>query len=284
LNGDVWAWGVNDIGQLGDGTRADRSIPTRVLLPEPARAIGAGGWSSFAVLNNGNLYAWGYDGVGPLRTGFPDPASGRDRPVPLATPQRIVIAAGGDYHFVMQTLDGILLGGGSNGRGQLGQGKGSAEALPVRIVPLDPISLVASGGGHVLALRPSIARLGVSPASLDFGEHIVRRGSALLTATLINPGPQPLTILGMHIHGAAAADYAVSLVVGGPTLAAEQRCSVTVRFRPRGYGERWATLRVWHSRSVMPFDIPLMGTGILWFWWFWSRILEWLRFPIRAKR
>jgi len=29
-NGTIWAWGDNDFGQLGDGTRVDRLAPVRV--------------------------------------------------------------------------------------------------------------------------------------------------------------------------------------------------------------------------------------------------------------
>jgi alpha-tubulin suppressor-like RCC1 family protein len=29
-SGDVWAWGQNSFGQIGDGTRSDRLVPVRV--------------------------------------------------------------------------------------------------------------------------------------------------------------------------------------------------------------------------------------------------------------
>lgn len=34
-NGSIWAWGANSWGQLGDGTKIDKSVPVHVLCPDP---------------------------------------------------------------------------------------------------------------------------------------------------------------------------------------------------------------------------------------------------------
>lgn len=57
--GDVWCWGANPIGQLGDdaGTRA---TPGQVAgLPGPMHAIAAGGNATWALSATGEVWAWG---------------------------------------------------------------------------------------------------------------------------------------------------------------------------------------------------------------------------------
>jgi hypothetical protein len=63
-DGKVWAWGGNSVGQLGDGTIADRSIPTQVAGLTGVVAIAAGYQHSLALKDDGNVWAWGSSGNG----------------------------------------------------------------------------------------------------------------------------------------------------------------------------------------------------------------------------
>jgi alpha-tubulin suppressor-like RCC1 family protein len=44
----VWAWGLNTDGQLGDGTKTNRSAPVRV--PGLTGAFGLGGGVNYSVV------------------------------------------------------------------------------------------------------------------------------------------------------------------------------------------------------------------------------------------
>ena len=68
-DGTVMAWGDNSRGQLGDGTRADRRRPVRVVGVTGVAAIAAGGGSSVALLENGSVVAWGSNMLGQLGGG-----------------------------------------------------------------------------------------------------------------------------------------------------------------------------------------------------------------------
>ncbi|MBK8171243.1 MAG: hypothetical protein IPK60_12975 [Sandaracinaceae bacterium] len=59
--GEVWCWGHNGAGQLGNGTFERALIPTRVLLPPGARAIdvAAGQYQVCAALEDGRTFCWG---------------------------------------------------------------------------------------------------------------------------------------------------------------------------------------------------------------------------------
>ncbi len=70
-NGSVWAWGNNEKGQLGDGTRTSSHVPVRVDVPAGVTfvKVNSGGYSCYAIDNTGRLWAWGGNDNGQLGTG-----------------------------------------------------------------------------------------------------------------------------------------------------------------------------------------------------------------------
>ncbi len=62
-NGEVWCWGLNGFGQVGDGTTATRLSPVKSLVPN-ARAVAAGAWHSCATLLDGTVKCWGQNTYG----------------------------------------------------------------------------------------------------------------------------------------------------------------------------------------------------------------------------
>jgi alpha-tubulin suppressor-like RCC1 family protein len=70
-NGSVWAWGDNDRGQLGNGTRASSDVPLRVEVPRGVTfvRVSSGGYASYAIDRSGRLWAWGDNKSGQLGTG-----------------------------------------------------------------------------------------------------------------------------------------------------------------------------------------------------------------------
>jgi alpha-tubulin suppressor-like RCC1 family protein len=73
-NGSVWAWGDNDRGQLGDGTRVSSEVPLRVHVPHGVSfvTVSSGGFASYAIDRSGRLWAWGDTTSGQLGTGATD--------------------------------------------------------------------------------------------------------------------------------------------------------------------------------------------------------------------
>jgi len=47
-DGTVWAWGHNNDGEVGDGTKTNRSVPTK--LPGLSGAFGLGGGVNYSVV------------------------------------------------------------------------------------------------------------------------------------------------------------------------------------------------------------------------------------------
>jgi alpha-tubulin suppressor-like RCC1 family protein len=59
VDGNVWAWGTNDYGQLGVGNTALRSSPAQVGEGSDWAAVAAGWCCTYALKGNGELWAWG---------------------------------------------------------------------------------------------------------------------------------------------------------------------------------------------------------------------------------
>jgi hypothetical protein len=105
--GEVWAWGLNSNGQLGNNDPANATAwsPVHVVGPGGTGflngiiAISAGPRASFAVKQDGTMYAWGYNAGGQLGTGtttsplkIPTLVQGISNVVSVAASQDAVLA------------------------------------------------------------------------------------------------------------------------------------------------------------------------------------------------
>lgn len=137
-NGALAAWGVNNDGQLGDGTTKMSKIPNAVtvsgtaLAGKTVTAIAAGGLHSLALCNDGSIAAWGDNGDGQLGLGTTSSSSLLAAAVAttgtaLAGKTVAAIAAGG-IHSLALCSDGALTAWGGNSSGQLGAGNFTLSA------------------------------------------------------------------------------------------------------------------------------------------------------------
>lgn len=70
-DGNLYSWGDNDGGQLGNGTQSEIGTPEAVDLAPGVTptAISAGGDVSLAIGSDGNLYSWGINQFGQVGNG-----------------------------------------------------------------------------------------------------------------------------------------------------------------------------------------------------------------------
>lgn len=74
-SGDVYCWGANVGGPLGQGNQTSQSYPAKVTLPAAAQQIGAGADVTCALVGD-RVYCWGSNNSG--QVGIGDPAANTD--------------------------------------------------------------------------------------------------------------------------------------------------------------------------------------------------------------
>jgi hypothetical protein len=153
--GQVYAWGSNFFGQLGNGTTTDADLPVAVDLPAGVRitAIAAGGDHSLALTTTGQVYAWGANTDGQLGDGTTTDA---DVPVAVPAPEGVVITAiaAGTGHSLALSTAGTAYAWGFNASGQLGNGT-TTDSTTMGAVSMPDgatFSSIAAGSSHSLAL------------------------------------------------------------------------------------------------------------------------------------
>ncbi|WP_224367439.1 RCC1 domain-containing protein [Hyalangium versicolor] len=148
-DGSVWAWGLNDKGQLGNGTLNKSNMPLRVVGLPAIKAIAAGRSHSLALGMDGTVWAWGLNDKGQLGDGT---KTTRLVPVPVTIPGGAVTIAGGLYHSLAIAADGSVYAWGNNAYGQLGDGTTTERLTPVRINLPGSVQAVSAGWFHSMAL------------------------------------------------------------------------------------------------------------------------------------
>ncbi|KAL0860080.1 hypothetical protein ABMA27_010395 [Loxostege sticticalis] len=155
-DGKVWTFGCNDEGALGRPTSGekDEGTPRTVALPSKAVAIAAGDSHSAALLDNGDVYAWGafrdsHGSMGLVVRGREGKACKEPVKVDIGE-TGVGIASGGD-HLVILSSSGAVYTMGCGEQGQLGrlsQRSASRDARQGFSALLAPMKVTLKGGAR----------------------------------------------------------------------------------------------------------------------------------------
>jgi alpha-tubulin suppressor-like RCC1 family protein len=148
-DGSVLCWGINDAGQLGDGTQNDRATPG--LVPNlVASAITASGGHTCAIVDGGHYTCWGNNYNGQLGDGSSEQhlmvtgeSFGDDY---------VAIDAGDSYTCAVRT-NGTMGCWGNNSDGRLGDGTQTFRSAPVAVSGVTDMRNVSAGSQSTCAIR-----------------------------------------------------------------------------------------------------------------------------------
>jgi alpha-tubulin suppressor-like RCC1 family protein len=152
-NGQIWAWGLNEDGVLGNGSADEfeiAEVPVRVGTASDWAAVYAGHYHVMALKKNGELWAWGYNGYGNLGDGTD---IDRLTPTRIGTASDWVSVKGGEFHTLALKANGELWTWGRNNVGQLGLGDNDDKLTPTRVGTASDWRAIGNGYNHSYAVK-----------------------------------------------------------------------------------------------------------------------------------
>ena len=162
----IYSWGLNGYGVLGDLSTTDRSVPVPVASSSPlfsktVLSVIPGAYHALALCADGTLASWGSNGYGQLGNGSNTSRTAPGLVTTTGTPltgRTVIAVAAGENHSLALCTDGTVVAWGENNSGQLGDNSTTDRLLPVAVVtagtPLAgrTVVAIAAGAYHSLAL------------------------------------------------------------------------------------------------------------------------------------
>ncbi|HET6409492.1 MAG TPA: hypothetical protein VFG14_16510, partial [Chthoniobacteraceae bacterium] len=144
LKGDrsLWAWGINDLAQLGRGHDDRILTPVQIDSASNWNTISTQIVSNLATRTDGTMWAWG--------AAYP---YGTLTPVQVGQPHHWQATAAGREHNLALTSGGEIFSWGDGEQGQLGHGSTGEMLLPTHIEAGNNWRQIAAGNWHSAGVK-----------------------------------------------------------------------------------------------------------------------------------
>ena len=149
-DGRAWCWGMNDAGQLGDGTKTESAIPVQVAGTLRFMELDALGTKhTCGRTGDGRAFCWGGNESGQLGDST---VMERTTPTAVGGRHRFVELSAGNYHTCGRTAEGLGFCWGGSNNGERGDGmQGVTATTPAAVAGGLRFVELRAGGGHTCA-------------------------------------------------------------------------------------------------------------------------------------
>lgn len=131
--GAAYCWGINDNGQLGDGSTQASAVPVPVTGGLTFSAMSAGAYHTCGLTTAGAIYCWGNDFDGELGNGTTSNPYNNPNPIHVSSDSTFIAVAVGYQYSCGVTTGGAAFCWGDNDKGQLGNGSQKAALVPMPV-------------------------------------------------------------------------------------------------------------------------------------------------------
>lgn len=176
---DLYCWGRNDRGQLGNGTNTN----SRVMgAPIPnISSVSAGGNHTCGINTLGGLHCWGLNSHGQLGIGS---TTSQNKPTPVyGLSTGVSRVSAGDLNTCAVTTSGALKCWGANGSKQLGDELSTHLTQPRQVVSSGAVG-VTSGTAHTCAILDGFAKCWGANGYGQLGNNSTVNSSVPVTPSL----------------------------------------------------------------------------------------------------
>ncbi len=157
VSGEIWCWGFNTAGQLGDGTDVSRESPVRVAGIDDAILVRGGREHTCALRHGAAISCWGSNLAEQLGGATTDFRS--TRPATLPSLGDVVDLAAGGGHTCALTSGGEVACWGDDSRGQLGGRASATHRVRFARPELPGVAQISAGWLHTCAVLDADGRV-----------------------------------------------------------------------------------------------------------------------------
>jgi alpha-tubulin suppressor-like RCC1 family protein len=187
-NGSVYAWGLGNAGQLGDGATGNSfTKPVKVRFPAGVKIASLPVDvmpfdTALAVDTKGRVWGWGDNQGGELCLG-----NHNKHLTPVRLPFSHVTAVAGAFDHALYDASGQVWACGLNSLGELGDGSTKPSSAPVKVKGLGPAA-------HVVFLAAAFANSGALLADGKYRDWGTNGEGQLGIGTQNKPSDVPVTV------------------------------------------------------------------------------------------